>query len=101
MSEQAGNSSAAILLAHRLLREDPLHEAGYRHLMRLYAASGNQANVVRTYRSCVTVLERELAMEPCQSTQLLYEQLVSTEQTRHLTSMKHTECGSELLPACC
>lgn len=62
-------------------------------LMRLYAASGNQVDVVRTYRNCVTALERGLAMGPGQSTQLLYQQLVSAEQTRHLTSMKHTECG--------
>jgi DNA-binding SARP family transcriptional activator len=99
--EQAGNYSSAILIAHRLLREDLLHEAEYRHLMRLYAASGNQAAVVRTYRSCVTVLERELAVGPSQSTRLLYEELVQSEQTRLVTSMKHAERGLEVLPARC
>ncbi|MFL5699029.1 MAG: BTAD domain-containing putative transcriptional regulator, partial [Ktedonobacteraceae bacterium] len=37
----------AIGLAQRLLRHDPLHEATYRHLMRLYAGSGDRAAALR------------------------------------------------------
>ena len=66
----------AIRVAQRLLRVDPLHEATYRSLMRLYAGSGDRASALRTYHSCVTVLERELGMEPGDPTQEAYHRLL-------------------------
>jgi DNA-binding SARP family transcriptional activator len=69
----------AIRLAQRLLRHDPLHEATYRHLMRLYAGSGDRATALRTYHTCVTVLERELAMEPTPPTQEAYQRLLQKD----------------------
>ena len=66
----------AIRVAQRLLRVDPLHEATYRSLMRLYAGSGDRAAALRTYQTCVTVLERELAMEPGEPTQEAYQRLM-------------------------
>lgn len=59
---------AAIRSARRQLLFDPLHEATYRHLMRLYAVLDDQASAMRTYHTCVTVLERELATEPSRVT---------------------------------
>jgi DNA-binding SARP family transcriptional activator len=73
--EQAGNYPAAICIALRLLREDPLQEASYRHLMRLYVASGNYVAATRTYQSCVRALRRELAVEPGPATRLVYQRL--------------------------
>ena len=68
--EEAGNYAAAIAIGQRLLREDPLQEASYCHLIRLYTASGNHAAAARTYQNCVRTLERELAVEPSQATRL-------------------------------
>lgn len=56
-----------------LLRHEPTREETYRDLMRLYAQSGDRASVSRTYRTCVTVLERELGVEPGPATVQAYE----------------------------
>src|SRR6266700_5343102 len=61
--EQGRLYQEAIRIAHQLLRSDPLQEAAYRHLMRLYAGSGDRAAALRTYHSCVTILQRELGTE--------------------------------------
>lgn len=67
---------AAIRYAQRLLHHDPLHEITYRRLMTLYAANGERANALRTYHTCVTVLERELGVTPQAATQTLYARLL-------------------------
>ncbi len=73
---------AAVRSAQRLLQHDPLHETTYRHLMRLYAVLDDQASAVRTYHTCVTVLERELATEPSWATREVYERLVQAKKQR-------------------
>jgi DNA-binding SARP family transcriptional activator len=80
--EEEGDYIRAISTAQRLLRHDPLHEATYRHLMRLHAASGNRAAVVQTYQSCSTILEQELAVGPSAATCQVYEQLMQREHRR-------------------
>ena len=70
---------AAIRYAQRLLRHDPLHEAGYRRLMRLRALSGDRAGALRVYHTGATTLARELGVEPSEATQSAYEQLVSAK----------------------
>jgi predicted ATPase/DNA-binding SARP family transcriptional activator len=63
----------AIRHAQRLVQHDVVNEANYTQLMRLYAMSGDRAGVRRTYQACVTVLQRELEMEPAPSTREAYE----------------------------
>ena len=72
--------ATAISMAQRLLRLDPLHEATYRQLMDLYAASGDRASALRTYHTCTTVLERELGAEPARATREAYERLLQKEE---------------------
>ncbi|HKF38699.1 MAG TPA: AAA family ATPase, partial [Ktedonobacteraceae bacterium] len=79
--EQERNYEAAISTAQRLLRHDPLHEAVYRHLMRLYAVSGDRVAALRTYHTCTTVLERELGVAPGYATREVYERLVQADST--------------------
>ncbi|RCK72700.1 MAG: TPR repeat:Bacterial transcriptional activator domain:Tetratricopeptide TPR_4 [Anaerolineae bacterium] len=67
------NHRAAISYAQRLLRLDPLCELTYRDLLRLHAMSGDRAGMVRVYQTCVTVLRRELDVEPSMETQEAYE----------------------------
>ncbi len=78
--EQEHDYSAAIETAQRLLRHDPLHEETYRHLMRLYAESGERAAALHTYHLCATVLQRELGIEPSRATREFYERLVQTRE---------------------
>ncbi len=77
--EEQRDYRAAIEHAQRLLRHDPLHEATYRYLMRLYALSGNRAGALRAYHTCATVLQRELAVEPSPATREAYERLLQTD----------------------
>ena len=77
--EEERDYEAAISAAQRLLRHDPLHEATYRHLMRLYAVSGDRVAALRTYYACTTVLEREMGVAPGPSTREFYERLVRAE----------------------
>ena len=77
--EQERDYPAAINYAQRLLRSDPLHEATYRHLMRLFAVNGERAAAIRTYHSCATVLDRELALEPSSATRKVYEHLLQKD----------------------
>ena len=73
--------AAAIHAAHRLLRQDTLHEATYRRLMRLYALQGDRAAALRIYHTCTTVLERELGTEPSAATQAIHDTLLRSEST--------------------
>lgn len=77
--EDERNYRAAIGYAQRLLQHDPLHEAAHRHLMRLHALSGDRAAALRTYHACVTILKRELGVEPSRATREVYERLLSLE----------------------
>src|SRR5262245_15626111 len=66
----------AIRHAQRLLRDDQLDEEAYRRLMRLLALNNDRAGALRVYHTCVTVLERELGVEPSQPTRDAYEALL-------------------------
>lgn len=68
--------ATAIGYAQRLLRHDPLHEATYRHLIRLHALNGDRASALRAYHACATILGRELGVEPSTATREAYEQLL-------------------------
>lgn len=67
---------AAIAHAQRLLRDDPIDEAACRCLMRLLALNNDRAGALRVYHTCVTSLQRELGVEPSQSTHEAYEHLL-------------------------
>lgn len=74
--EQHQELTAAIHYAQQLLRLDPLQETMYLQLMRLQALQGDRAAALRTYHTCVTVLVRELGVEPVPETQLAYARLL-------------------------
>ncbi len=69
----------AIGHAQALLRHDPLHEPGYAHLMRLHALNDDRAAALHVYHTCVTMLRRELDVEPSQATRELYERLLKVK----------------------
>lgn len=79
LSEAEHEYQAAIGYARRLLQADPLGEEAYRKLMHLYARTGDRANLVRVYQTCVAVLKRELDAEPSPATHALFERLRDDE----------------------
>lgn len=74
--EAAQDYDAAIEYTRRLLRHDPLREETYRHLMHLCALNGDRTGVVRTYDTCVAVLQRELSLELEDETCAAFERCV-------------------------
>ncbi len=81
--DQERDYTAAIALAQRLLRHDPLHESTHRQLMHFYALRGDRAAALRVYHTCVTVLERELAAEPGEATRQAQVEYSSPRQGTH------------------
>lgn len=73
---KSGNIDMAIRSAGRLLALDPLQEAVHRALMRLYAKQGRREAALKQYQTCVSLLERELAMEPEEETKEVYEEIL-------------------------
>ena len=73
--EQDQDYAAAITIAQRLLRADPLDEAACRQLMRLHALHGDRAAALRTYHTFARLLERELGVESGEMTQAIYTSL--------------------------
>ena len=89
LQEQERDYDAAIDTAQHLLRHDPLREATYRHLMRLYATSGDRAAALRIYHTCSTVLERELVAQPSKATREIYERLLKNEGPSKERELSH------------
>lgn len=58
------------------MRLEPLREATYRRLMRLYDARGDRARALRAYHACAAALERDLGVEPSGATREAYDALL-------------------------
>lgn len=68
----------AIDYGQQLLQLDPYNEMIYGRLMKLYAADGDRAGMVRIYQSCAMFFQNELGTEPAPTTQELYQRLLHT-----------------------
>jgi predicted ATPase len=68
-----GESRPGIAHARRWLSIDPLHEPAHRHLMQLYAQSGQRSAALRQYQECARILKEELGVAPLEETTRLYE----------------------------
>jgi len=79
LAEQ-GNWDEVIRVCNQTLLRDNCWEPGYRSLMRAYARKANLAQVQAVYNRCVTVLARELGIEPSAETSALLRQLVQTNR---------------------
>jgi LuxR family maltose regulon positive regulatory protein len=64
-------------LLHRALRIDNLMEELHCQAMRVYAALGDRAGLMRQYQELNDVLASELGIEPLSSTKKLYERLLA------------------------
>lgn len=70
------NYDMALDYCQRALTEDPMHEDGHRLALRIYAAMGNRAGMVRQYQRCAEILEKEFNTRPSPQTQALYQELL-------------------------
>lgn len=69
-------------IALRLVRADPLREEAHRELMRLYYLLGREADALRAFEHCRTVLEEELGVEPAPDTLSLYDEIAALQRRR-------------------
>lgn len=73
---EQSNYDLAMEYCQRTLNEDNLLEDAYRLALRIFAAMGNRAAVVRQYQRCVEVLGKEINALPSPQTQALYQDLI-------------------------
>jgi DNA-binding SARP family transcriptional activator/pimeloyl-ACP methyl ester carboxylesterase len=78
---KTGVLAAALRTARQLLALDRLQEPVHRTLMRLHAELGQRAAALRQYQHCVTVLHRELGVEPEAETKQLYQEILRRRAT--------------------
>ncbi|HZQ11003.1 MAG TPA: BTAD domain-containing putative transcriptional regulator [Anaerolineae bacterium] len=73
---QLGNLKRGQEVYQELLQQEPLDEATYRELIRLYLAAGNRPAAMQLYEQCVARLRAELGVPPMPETIALYERLL-------------------------
>jgi two-component SAPR family response regulator len=66
----------ALRFAYQALSEDACLEDAHRLAMRIHAATGNRAAIVRQYERCRAALTKEINAPPSQQTRDLYETLI-------------------------
>lgn len=81
----AGPAEAALQTALRLIALDPLQESVHRTLMRLYAQLGRRGAALQQYQMCVSLLQRELDVEPEEDTKQLYQEILRLRPARMAT----------------
>ncbi|NOX60406.1 MAG: AAA family ATPase, partial [Chloroflexi bacterium] len=69
---EAGRLHEAIVYAQRYLALDELAETMHVRLMELYAALGERGAALQQYERCVSILERELGVDPSPATRAAY-----------------------------
>ncbi len=74
---EAQQYATGIELAQRLLNLDMMRETSHRHLMRLYAFSGEQNRALDQFASCSRLLAHELGVEVSDETAVLATQIRS------------------------
>ncbi len=73
---QRGEYPTAIQYAYRSLEVDELDEDMHRRLIELHSLNGNRLAALRQYERCITVLERELGVDPLPETTDVYRSVL-------------------------
>src|SRR5262245_1574475 len=97
--QSAGPAEGSLQTALRLLALDPLQEPVHRTLMRLYSEVGRRGAALRQYQFCVSVLQRELGVEPEAATRQLYQEILRRHPALETTTEPKTEGDSPAYPA--
>lgn len=72
--ERTGDTRQATEILRQAVNVQPANENAHRHLMRLYAATGNRHLALNQFRTCCEILRKDLDAEPESSTVRLHEQ---------------------------
>lgn len=72
-----GHYSAGLFYGTEILRHDHAYERAHRQMMRLYFLAGDRTQALHQYQRCAAALQKELDIEPSESTRQLYEQIRS------------------------
>jgi DNA-binding SARP family transcriptional activator/tetratricopeptide (TPR) repeat protein len=83
--EEAREYAAALAVARRAARAQPLDEEWARRLMRLHALAGDRAAALRAYAACEAALAAELGVEPEAETRAVRDRLADGEAVPVLT----------------
>ena len=96
-----GLHSEAIESSERLVNHDPLHEHGWRLLMRAHHGKGNRNHALLSYKRCSQVLNNELGVEPVAETTELRDSIVSgnLEHEKKKTSAPISDAVTTKKPA--
>ena len=70
------NYHSSLAHIHRVLSRDQCQEEAHRLAMKVYATMGNQADLVRQYETCKTVLNKMLGISPSKQTENLFTELL-------------------------
>ena len=94
-----GATEAAVQTAIRLLALDPLQESVHRAVMRLYTQLGRRASALRQYQVCLGVLQRELGVEPEETTKQLYQEILRQRPLPTATNVERLDTPTLLADA--
>jgi DNA-binding SARP family transcriptional activator len=72
----ANDYAVAILYARRYLETNELTEEVHRRLISLYALIGDRTRALRQFEECVSILERELGVDPLPETRGVYQSVL-------------------------
>lgn len=70
---------SAIYWALRLVQTNPFYEEGHKHLIWLYAQTGQRQAALAHFEKCRYLLRRELQIEPAQELQTLYKAVLNNQ----------------------
>ena len=66
----------ALYHGERILAIDPAREKIHRHMMRLYAMTGDRNSALAQYKRCKQILKDELNLSPMKETRALYREIM-------------------------
>lgn len=71
----------------KLLSLEPWAETAYRQLMKLFALNGQRGRALQQYKTCCTILAKELGVEPMAETTALYRHIQSGQVVKVRNSL--------------
>jgi DNA-binding SARP family transcriptional activator/streptogramin lyase len=79
-NRMTGDAAASGRVAEELVVLEPFRERGYRLLMQAQSAGGNDAEALRTYERCRTLLAEELGAFPSPETEAVYLEILRSRR---------------------
>ncbi|HLF00358.1 MAG TPA: BTAD domain-containing putative transcriptional regulator, partial [Anaerolineales bacterium] len=90
-AEERGDADSAFTAYYRLAHADPLNEAAYRGLMRVYVRLGRHATALQQYERLARLLADELKTEPLPETRALAEQIRAEQAALQHTTLQERQ----------